>query len=85
MNERLRHRTALDALRQRWAFDEPTPGARVLSALVVTAAIATLPSMTGSVALGVLGCALGAACFAKPDFKRLSLRLGATLGMVGAL
>ena len=85
MNERLRQRPALDALRQPSALDEPSPGARVLSALVVTAAIATLPSMTGSVALGVLGCALGAACFAKPDLKRLSLRLGATLGMVGAL
>lgn len=72
-------------MRERWVLDEPTPGARVLAALVVTAAIATLPSMTGSVALGVLACAAGAACFAKPDFKRLSLRLGAALGMVAAL
>lgn len=85
MNERLRQRSEVVSLRERWVFDDPTPGARVLSALVVTAAIATLPSMTGSVALGVLGCAAGAACFAKPDLKRLSLRLGAALGMVGAL
>ncbi len=85
MTEPLQQPSEVVALRERWAFDEPTPGARVLSALVVTAAIATLPSVTGSVALGVLGCAAGAACFAKPNFKRLSLRLGAALGMVGAL
>lgn len=85
MNEPLGQRSTEVALRERWVLDEPTPGARVLAALVVTAAIATLPSMTGSVALGVLACAAGAACFAKPDFKRLSLRLGAALGMVAAL
>lgn len=85
MNERVRQPTEVTELRERWALAEPSPGARVLCALVVTAAIATLPSMTGSVALGVLGCAVGAACFAKPNFKRLSLRLGAALGMVCAL
>lgn len=85
MNEPLRQRSAAVVLRERWALDDPTPGARVLSALMVTAAIASLPSMTGYVALGVLGCAVGAACFAKPNFKRLSLRLGAALGMVAAL
>jgi len=57
----------------------------VLSALVVTAAIATLPSVTGWVALGVLACAVGAASIAKPNLKRLSVRLGAALGMVAAL
>jgi len=85
MNEPFGSRSQAALLRERWDLDEPTPGARVLSALVVTAAIATLPSVTGWVALGVLGCAVGAACFAKPNLKRLSLRLGAALAMVGAL
>ena len=86
MNEPFGSRSEAALLRERWDLDdEPTPGARVLSALVVTTAIATLPSVTGWVALGVLGCAVGAACFAKPNLKRLSLRLGAALAMVGAL
>jgi energy-coupling factor transporter transmembrane protein EcfT len=85
MTERLRERVGALPVWQRPSALEPTPGARVLSALVVTAAIATLPSVTGWVALGVLACALGAACVAKPNIKRLSVRLGAALGMVLAL
>jgi len=43
MTERLRQRALALPLWQRSNALEPTPGARVLSALVVTAAIATLP------------------------------------------
>ena len=85
MTERLRQLVASLPIWQRSSSPEPTPGARVLSALVVTFAIATLPSVTGWVALGVLACALGAASVAKPNLKRLSVRLGAALGMVAAL
>ena len=85
MTDRLRQRALALPLWQRSNALEPTPGARVLSALVVTFAIATLPSVTGWVALGILACALGAASVAKPNLKRLSLRLGAALGMVAGL
>ena len=85
MTERVRQRALALPGWQRSSALEPTPGARVLSALVVTAAIATLPSVTGWVALGVLACAVGAASIAKPNLRRLSVRLGAALGMVAAL
>jgi len=64
---------------------EPTPAASVLGALLLTTAIATLPSMSGDVALAVFGCAAAAAAFSKPDLKRLSIRLGLALGLIGML
>ncbi len=66
-------------------FTEPTPGARVLGALLLTTAIATLPNMNGRVALAVLGCAVAAAVFSRPNLRRLSLRLGVALAVIGAL
>lgn len=63
----------------------PSPGARVLAALIITTGIATLPRIGGAVALAILGCCVVAALVSKPDLRRLSLRLTATLAMLGAL
>lgn len=66
-------------------FAPPTPGARVLATFIVTTAIATVPLETGRAAIAVLVCVVIAALFSKPNVKRLSLRLGAVLGVVGTL
>jgi energy-coupling factor transporter transmembrane protein EcfT len=52
---------------------------------MLTTSIATLPNVSGRVALAVLACALSALLLARPNLGRLSVRLGVALGVIGML
>jgi len=69
----------------RSSLDGPTPAARVLGAVILTTAIATLPRIDQRVAIGLLACVVAATLAGRPNLKRLSLRLSIALVVIGML
>lgn len=78
-------RATEQSLGLRDGLERPTPAGRVLGAMILTTAIATLPTIDQRVALGVLACVIAATLAARPNLKRLSLRLSMALVVIGML
>ena len=66
-------------------LERATPAGRVLGAIILTTAIATLPTVNQRVALALLACVIAATLAARPNLKRLSLRLSIALMVIGML